>query len=111
MLGPLRDMAGTWEGVAGIDLHPYVDVTEQNTYFERYDMAPVDRQTNGRQLFYGLRYHTHIVKVGEIETFHDEVGYWLWEPATDTVTFSLTIPRGIASSLQATPTRSPRTLR
>ena len=94
MLGPLRVMAGTWEGVAGIDVHPFVDGTEQNTYFERYDLAAIDRQTNGPQLFYGLRYHTHIVKVGDIETFHDQVGYWLWEPATDTVTFSLSIPRG-----------------
>ena len=41
-----------------------------------------------------MRYHTHIVKPGEIETFHDQVGYWLWEPATGTVTLTLGIPRG-----------------
>ncbi|SRR5258706_12995975 len=29
-----------------------------------------------------MRYHTHIVKPGEVETYHDQVGYWLWEPAT-----------------------------
>ena len=29
-----------------------------------------------------------------METFHDQVGYWLWEPATDTVTLTLGIPRG-----------------
>ena len=44
-------------------------------------LQPIDRQTNGPQLFYGLRYHTHITKPGEAETFHDQVGYWLWEPA------------------------------
>jgi hypothetical protein len=46
-------------------------------------------------LFYGLRYHTHIVKPGEIETFHDQVGYWLWEPAAHTVVHTLAIPRGL----------------
>jgi hypothetical protein len=47
-------------------------------------------------LFYGLRYHTHIVKPGEVETFHDQVGYWLWEPAARLVLLSLAIPRGQA---------------
>ncbi|HEX7157312.1 MAG TPA: heme-binding beta-barrel domain-containing protein, partial [Burkholderiaceae bacterium] len=28
------------------------------------------------------------------ETYHDQVGYWLWEPATGTVIHTLTIPRG-----------------
>jgi len=34
------------------------------------------------------------VKPGEVETFHDQVGYWLWEPATEMVTLTLAIPRG-----------------
>jgi hypothetical protein len=55
---------------------------------------PDSRGSRRRQLFYGLRYHTHIVKPGEVETFHDQVGYWLWEPATETVTLTLAIPRG-----------------
>ena len=61
---------------------------------ERYELQPIDPQTNGPQIYYGLRYHTHIVKPGEVETYHDQVGYWLWEPATGTVMHSLTIPRG-----------------
>jgi hypothetical protein len=93
-LGPLTPMAGIWEGVRGSDEHPVAEGTEQNTFVERYELQPIDRQTNGPQLLYGLRYHTHIVKPGEVETFHDQVGYWLWEPATETVTFTLGIPRG-----------------
>jgi len=93
-LGPLAPMAGIWEGQVGDDVHPVVEGTEQNTFVERYELQPIDRQTNGPQLFYGLRYHTHIVKPGEVETFHDQVGYWLWEPATETVTLTLAIPRG-----------------
>jgi hypothetical protein len=92
-LGPLAPMAGVWEGLKGADQHPVADGLEANEFVERYELHPIDRQTNGPQLFYGLRYHTHINKPGEAETFHDQVGYWLWEPATNTVTLTLGIPR------------------
>jgi len=92
-LGPLTGLAGTWEGT-GQDEHPVAEGTERNTFVERYDAQPIDPQTNGPQLLYGLRYHTHIVKPGEVETFHDQVGYWLWEPAAGAVTLTLGIPRG-----------------
>lgn len=92
-LGPLRPMAGIWEGTKGSDLHPIADGGEQNTFVEHYEVHPIDRQTNGPQLFYGLRYHVHITKPGEVETFHDQVGYWLWEPAARAVTLTLGIPR------------------
>ncbi len=93
-LGPLGPMAGIWEGIGGADEHPVAEGTGRDVFVERYEAQPIDRQTNGPQLFYGLRYHTHIVKPGEAETFHDQVGYWLWEPATETVTLTLAIPRG-----------------
>jgi hypothetical protein len=93
-LGPLAALAGIWEGTGGADEHPVVEGTERNAFHERYELQPIDRQTNGPQLFYGLRYHTHIVKPGEVETFHDQVGYWLWEPAASSVTLTLGIPRG-----------------
>jgi hypothetical protein len=32
------------------------------------------RKRTDPQLFYGLRYHTHVVKPGEVETFHDQIG-------------------------------------
>lgn len=93
-LGPLTALAGIWEGTGGADQHPDADGTERDAFIERYECQPIDRQTNGPQLFYGLRYHTHIVKPGEVETFHDQVGYWLWEPAANTVILTLAIPRG-----------------
>jgi hypothetical protein len=92
-LGPLAAMAGVWEGLKGTDRHPVAAGSESNDFVEHYELAPIDRQTNGPQLFYGLRYHTHITKPGEIETFHDQVGYWLWEPAAERVTLTLGIPR------------------
>jgi hypothetical protein len=95
-LGPLAAMAGVWEGLKGADQHPVADGSEANEFVEHYELEPIDRQTNGPQLFYGLRYHTHITKPGESETFHDQVGYWLWEPAAETVTLTLGIPRAQA---------------
>jgi hypothetical protein len=92
-LGPLTGMAGIWQGTRGVDVHPAVDGTEQDIFIERMELQPIDAQTNGPQLLYGLRYHTHIVRVGETKTFHDQVGYWLWEPATGTVIQTLAIPR------------------
>src|SRR5215470_2805336 len=92
-LGPLLPMAGIWEGIAGRDEHPAADGGEEDAYVERIELQPIDPQLNGPQLFYGLRYHVHVVKPGEVETFHDQVGYWLWEPATKTIIHTLSIPR------------------
>ncbi len=36
----------------------------------------------------------HVVKPGEVENCHDQVVYWLWEPATGVVIQTLAIPRG-----------------
>ena len=92
-LGPLRHLAGTWRGI-GNDVHPTVDVTGSDRFDETYRLEPIDPQTNGPQLLYGLRYHTHLVKPGEVETFHDQVGYWLWDPVAEVVMLTLGIPRG-----------------
>jgi hypothetical protein len=92
-LGPLRPMAGIWEGAKGRDEHPVAGGTGEDVFVEHVELQPIDPQTNGPQLFYGLRYHVHVVKPGEVETFHDQVGYWLWEPATKTVILTLAIPR------------------
>lgn len=92
-LGPLRPMAGIWEGRRGLDVKPKAEGPKKQAYVEHIELQPIDPQTNGPQLFYGLRYHTHIVKPDQIKTYHDQVGYWLWEPATSTVIHTLTIPR------------------
>jgi hypothetical protein len=93
-LGPLRRLAGIWEGDRGVDLNPKADGPEQRVYRERIEMQPIDPQANGPQLFYGLRYHVHINTPDEAITFHDQVGYWLWEPATGLILQTVAIPRG-----------------
>jgi hypothetical protein len=93
-LGPLRRLAGVWEGRKGVDLNPKAEGPEQREYIERIDMQPIDPQANGPQLFYGLRYHINILAPPEQITFHDQVGYWLFEPATGLVMQTVAIPRG-----------------
>jgi hypothetical protein len=93
-LGPLTRLAGSWEGRKGVDLNPKADGPERREFVERIELQPIDPQANGPQLFYGLRYHIHILATDEDATFHDQVGYWLWEPATGLVLQTLTIPRG-----------------
>ena len=104
-LGPLLRLAGIWEGRGGVDLNPKAEGPERKEYFERTVMQPIDAQPNGPQLFYGLRYHTHINTPEDEITFHDQVGYWLWEPATGLIMQTLTIPRGqvVLAGGQASP--------
>jgi hypothetical protein len=94
-LGPLAAMAGVWEGQRGLDVKPKAEGPKKQAYTERIELQPIDPQTNGPQLLYGLRYHTHVTKPDQVKTYHDQVGYWLWEPATGTVLHTLTIPRGM----------------
>jgi hypothetical protein len=95
-LGPLTALAGVWEGAKGLDINPFEPADRRQAYVETIELQPIDPQSNGPQLLYGLRYHTRVVKPGETETYHDQVGYWLWDRETGTVMHSLTIPRGQA---------------
>ncbi|MBJ7502839.1 MAG: heme-binding beta-barrel domain-containing protein [Burkholderiales bacterium] len=93
-LGPLTRLAGIWEGTMGMDVKPKAAGPKQQAYVEHIELQPVDPQTNGPQLLYGLRYHTFITKPGNIKMYHDQVGYWLWDPKTQLVMQTLSIPRG-----------------
>jgi len=93
-LGPLRGMAGLWRGERGLDVKPKAQGPKKQAYVERIELQPIDPQTNGPQLLYGLRYHSHVTKPDQVKTYHDQVGYWLWEPATGEIVHTLTIPRG-----------------
>ena len=93
-LGPLRRLAGGWEGPGGVDINPKADGPEQRVFMERSLFEPIDPQANGPQLFYGLSYQIQINTPEEDITFHNQVGHWLWEPATGLVIQTLSIPRG-----------------
>lgn len=104
-LGPLKRLAGIWEGASGQDTHPEAEGSVTEPYAERWQFDVIDPQTNGPQLFYGLRFHQHVTRPGEITAFHDQVGYLLWEPATKKIYMTLSIPR--AQTLLAEGTAEP----
>ena len=83
-----------WQSDQGVDINPKADGPERRVFREHIRMEPIDPQTNGPQLLYGLRYHIHINTPEEAITFHDQVGYWLWEPATGLIMQTIAIPRG-----------------
>jgi hypothetical protein len=60
-------------------------------------LQPTDPQLNGPQLLYGLRYSVFVLRPDKPATFHDQVGYWLWEPATGMLIQTHTIPRGLTA--------------
>ena len=92
-LGPLKRLAGVWEGTVGKDTHPEAEGPVTEAYVERWQFDVIDPQTNGPQLFYGLRFHQHVTRPGEITAFHDQVGYLLWEPAAKKIYMTISIPR------------------
>jgi len=50
-LGPLRRLAGIWEGRKGVDLNPKAEGPERREFIERIELQPIDAQANGPQLF------------------------------------------------------------
>jgi hypothetical protein len=104
-LGPLTRLAGRWEALKGVDVAPKAAGPEQRVFIEKIAFDAIDPQSNGPQTLYGLRYHIHITTREEDITFHDQVGYWLWEPKTGLVMQTLAIPRGqvLLASGQAKP--------
>lgn len=96
-LGPLAALAGVWEGDKGDDTAPSDDRgTERNRFRERITFEPIGRVMNHEQTLYGLRYATMAWRIGEAAPFHEETGYWLWDPGERQVLRCFIVPRGVA---------------
>ena len=96
-LGPLAALAGVWEGDKGSDVAPSDDRgTELNQFRERITFEPIGQVRNHEQVLYGLRYATMARRIGETDPFHEEVGYWLWDPGERQVLRCFIVPRGVA---------------
>ncbi|MBI3541725.1 MAG: FABP family protein [Deltaproteobacteria bacterium] len=96
-LGPLANLVGVWEGDKGDDVAPSDDRgTENNKYRERIVFEQVGPVQNHEQNLHVLRYSTKATRLGEQNAFHEELGYWSWEPSTNEVMRCFLIPRGIA---------------
>lgn len=95
-LGPLRVLAGVWEGTKGDDTAPSDDRgIEKNQFRERMVFDPIGRVDNHEQILYGLRYATTAWRIGEDKPFHEEVGYWLWDAKAKQAMRCFIVPRGV----------------
>ena len=95
-LGPLSRLAGVWEGDQGLDVAPERGGAEETPYRERLVLEPMGPVLNGPQLLYGLRYATTAWPIGAADPFHEEVGYWLWDPGAKMVMRAFIVPRGVS---------------
>lgn len=108
-LGPLRPLAGIWEGDQGLDVAPSSEGSDETPYRERLTLEPMGPVLNGPQILYGLRYATTAWPIGEEDAFHEEVGYWLWSPRDTTVMRCFIVPRAVTVLAGATLETSAKT--
>jgi len=96
--GPLGPLAGTWEGDEGLDVafSNAEGAVIETPYRERLVLNPFGPVDNGRQCLYGLDYRTSAWRGDEVNPFHTEVGYWLWDAADRQVLRCFAVPRGTA---------------
>ena len=94
--GPLGKLIGNWIGYKGLDKAPEPDGEDKNPYTDTLTVEASGRSTNAEeQKLVAVRYRHVVRKQSNGEIFHDQIGHWLYEPATGTVMHSLTIPRGV----------------
>ena len=96
--GPLEALVGDWASdKGGLDSafsHSKGEVLG-TPYLEKLSMKPFGPVDNGNQHLYGLDYKSAMWRDDEENPFHTEVGYWLWDSATDEVMRGFVVPRGI----------------
>ena len=94
--GPLIELIGIWKGDKGIDVAPEMDGTEINPYYETITFTAVGTATNAEsQILSAVHYRQIVRRKSNDEVFHDETGYWMWDPNTEIIMHSLVIPRAI----------------
>jgi len=96
--GPLAVLIGTWRGDKGMDVAPDPETgTERNPFFETIEYVAAGEVTNANaQKVKVLRYHQVVRRKSNGEVFHDQTGFWMWDPASGTLMHSLVIPRGLS---------------
>jgi hypothetical protein len=96
--GPLAGLAGEWESdQGGLDTafsHSQGKVLD-TPYKERCTFKSFGPVDNGDQHLWGLDYKSAMWRGSEDNPFHTEVGYWLWDPASQEIVRGFVVPRGI----------------
>jgi hypothetical protein len=94
--GPLHQLLGTWRGEKGLDTAPVPDGEDKNGYYDEITFVPSGAVENAEeQKLVSVRYHQLVRKRNNGKVFHDQIGHWIYEPLTDMITHSLSIPRAV----------------
>ena len=94
--GPLACLVGSWKGDKGVDVAPEPDGEEKNLYYETILFEAIGDVSNAEeQVLSVLRYHQVVSRKSNDEVFHNETGYWMWDPQTGIIMQSFSIPRGV----------------
>ena len=93
--GPLAKLAGQWASDQGRDFsYSYSEKADtENLYREEITFDPFGPVDNGSQQLFALDYRMKAWRLGADDFFHMEVGYWQWEPATNTILRCFMVPR------------------
>jgi hypothetical protein len=96
LFGPLAALAGMWEGADGDDTAPDdFRGVEKNLFREQLVFTPMLPAANHEQILYVLGYTRTAWRLREDDPFHQQLGYWMWDPAARQVMHSFIIPRGV----------------
>lgn len=94
--GPLTGLIGVWQGDKGLDVAPEPDGAENNPYYETITYTAAGDVTNAESQVLSVLHYRQIVKrKSNNKVFHDQTGYWMWDPREQVVMHSLVIPRGV----------------
>src|SRR5215475_5578970 len=92
--GPLAVLVGTWQGLMGDDTAPGDDRdVEKNAFREQIVFTPMSPTANHEQLLFVMSYTRTAWRLKEEDPFHQQLGYWLWDPTAKDVMESFHIPR------------------
>jgi len=95
--GPLAQLLGKWSGSTGLDIAPDADANPDHSSFTNtlvFTTAGITENAE-EQILVAIKYHHVVIKAESGHIFHDQIGHWLYEPATGNIMHSLTIPRGV----------------
>ncbi|MBL4868915.1 MAG: FABP family protein [Pseudomonadales bacterium] len=94
--GPLQHLIGVWKGDKGIDIAPIPGSSEDTPYFETISIVAVGDVTNAKkQTLVVVKYHQVVSNKSDGAVFHDQIGYWTFDPETGVLTQSVNIPRAV----------------
>lgn len=95
--GPLAQLLGKWVGKKGLDNSPDANANPDKTSFiDEINFTIAGPAENAEeQNLVAIKYHHVVRKLENDLIFHDQVGHWIYEPKTNNIMHSLSIPRGV----------------